>query len=117
MDEKTVASAMEIILHAGDARVKCKEALKAVAAADFAAARERMREASAEITEAHRVQTDAIQGEASGESVGYSLLFTHAQDTLMTVNSEINMSKQLIGVFEAYEARISALEARLAEND
>ena len=78
------------------------------------AARERMAEARTEITEAHRVQTDAIQGEAAGERLEYSLLFTHAQDTLMTVNSEINLTKQLIGVFESYEARISALEARLA---
>lgn len=114
MDEKIVSSAMDIIIHAGDARLKCKEALGEVAQGDIAAARERMAEAHTEITEAHRVQTDAIQGEAAGERMEYSLLFTHAQDTLMTVNSEINLTKQLIGVFESYEARISALEARLA---
>ncbi len=112
MDENVVASAMEIILHAGDARVKCKEALEAVAACDIAGAREKMAEAHTEITEAHRVQTDAIQGEASGEKVEYSLLLTHAQDTLMTINSEINMTKQLIGVFEMLENRLAVLEAK-----
>ena len=87
MDEKTVQSAMEIILNAGDARLKNKEALEAVAQGDLAAAHEKME---------------------------YSLLFTHAQDTLMTINSEITITKQLVSVFEAYDARIAALEAKLA---
>ena len=114
MDEKTVQSAMEIILNAGDARLKNKETLEAVAQGDLAAAHEKMAEAHAKITEAHRVQTDAIQGEAAGEKMEYSLLFTHAQDTLMTINSEITITKQLVSVFEAYDARIAALEAKLA---
>lgn len=113
MDEKVVSNAMEIILHAGDARVACKEALEEVAKFDIEAARAKMETAHTEITEAHRVQTDAIQGEARGEKLEYSLLFTHAQDTLMTINSEINVTKQLIGVFDAYEQRLAALEAKL----
>lgn len=113
MDENVVSSAMEIILHAGDARVACKEALKEVAKFDIEAAKAQMEKAHAEITEAHRVQTDAIQGEARGEKLEYSLLFTHAQDTLMTINSEINISKQIIGVFDAYEKRLETLESKL----
>ena len=62
MDNELVSSAMEIILHAGDARTKCKEALEAVASFDLTVAHERMAEAHSEITRAHRVQTDAIQG-------------------------------------------------------
>lgn len=113
MDEETVQSAMEIIIHAGDARVACKEAMEALAQFDVEGARVKMDTAHNEITEAHRVQTDAIQGEARGEGKGYSLLFTHAQDTLMTINSEINITKQLICVFEAFEKRIAALEEKL----
>lgn len=113
MDEETVQSAMNIILHAGDARVACKEAMEALAQFDIEGARAKMETAHTEITEAHRVQTDAIQGEARGEGKGYSLFFTHAQDTLMTINSEINITKQLIGVFDAYEKRLAALEEKL----
>ncbi len=113
MDNELVSSAMEIILHAGDARTKCKEALEAVASFDLTVAHERMAEAHSEITRAHRVQTDAIQGEARGEELPYSLLFTHAQDTLMTINSEIVLAKQIISVFEAYDARLNALENKL----
>lgn len=31
----------------------------------------------------------------------------------MTINSEINITKQLIGVFDAYEKRLAALEEKL----
>ena len=33
---------------------------------------------------------------------------------MMTINSEITITKQLVSVFEAYDARIAALEAKLA---
>lgn len=112
MDEKVVQSAMTIILHAGDARVACKEALEAIEKYDFEAAKEKMKDAQKEITAAHKVQTDAIQGETRGEKSEYSLLFAHAQDTLMTVYSEINIAKQMIKIFESYENRISKLEGK-----
>ncbi len=110
MDEKVVQSAMTIILHAGDARVACKEALEAIEQYDFETAKEKMADAQKKITAAHKVQTDAIQGETRGEKSEYSLLFAHAQDTLMTVYSEINVAKQMIKIFESYEKRISKLE-------
>lgn len=103
-------SAMEIILHAGDARLKCKEALDQIALFDIENAKDKLKESQEEITKAHKVQTDAIQNETRGEKSEYSLLFAHAQDTLMTIYSEINIAKQLIKIFEAYEDRISKLE-------
>ena len=59
---------------------------------------------------APQVQTDAIQSETRGETCEYSLLFAHAQDTLMTIYSEINIAKQLIKIFESFDKRLSALE-------
>ena len=103
-------SAMEIILHAGDARLKCKEALDQIALFDVENAKSKLKESQEEITKAHKVQTDAIQNETRGEKSEYSLLFAHAQDTLMTIYSEINIAKQLIKIFEVYENRISKLE-------
>ena len=57
------------------------------------------KKAEGRIAGAHRVQTDAIQGSIGGETQAYSLLFAHAQDTLMTVYSEIHMTKQLLLIF------------------
>lgn len=110
MSEQQVTAAMAIILAAGDARVKCKEALTAISVYDFDEAKAKLREAQTKITEAHKVQTDAIQGETRGEPSEYSLLFAHAQDTLMTIYSEINIAKQMIKIFESYEQRIARLE-------
>jgi len=112
MSEEIITSSMAIILHAGDARLQVKLALDAIADTDFAKAKECMAKATDEIRIAHRVQTDAIQGEAQGIKSEYSLLFAHAQDTLMTIYSEINIAKQMIAIFENYEARIKALEAK-----
>ena len=113
MDEKTVQIAMEIILHAGDARVSCKEALDALASANMDLATEKIKDAQTKITLAHKVQTDAIQAETSGEKSEYSLLFAHAQDTLMTIYSEINIAKQMIKILSSYEKRLAALENKL----
>lgn len=110
MSEQVVQSAMSIILSAGDARVACKAALDAISEANLTLAEEKLKEAQSKITEAHKVQTDAIQGETRGEEAEYSLLFAHAQDTLMTIYSEINIAKQLLKIFSAYEKRIAALE-------
>lgn len=110
MNEKVVEAAMGIIIHAGDARLFCKEALDAVADFNFEKATEKMRGADKEIAEAHRIQTDAIQGEANGEKMEYSVLFAHAQDTLMTIYSEINIANQLIKIAKNYEERIRRLE-------
>ncbi|MEG0959257.1 MAG: PTS lactose/cellobiose transporter subunit IIA [Erysipelotrichaceae bacterium] len=110
MNENTIENSMSIILHAGDARVACKEALNAIALQDFSLAKDKMKTATKEITEAHKVQTEVIQGETRGEESEYSLLFAHAQDTLMTIYSEINIAKQMIKIFEVYESRFLALE-------
>ena len=112
MKEENVQAAMGIILSAGDARLFCKAALDAIAVYDMDLAKEKMKEAHAKITEAHKIQTDAIQEETRGAESEYTLLFAHAQDTLMTVYSEINIAKQMIKIFEAWEVRFQKLENR-----
>ena len=111
MNEELLNSAMNIIMASGDARVFCKEALEAIANADFIICKEKLKAAHKKIAEAHRIQTDAVQGEIRGEKAEYSLLFAHAQDTLMTIYSEINIAGQLLNIFEAYEQRIANLES------
>jgi Phosphotransferase system cellobiose-specific component IIA len=113
MTEEQVDVSMSIIMHAGDARAFCKDAISSIAKGDLTKAKSLLNAAQKEIAEAHRVQTDVIQGETRGEKREYSLLFAHAQDTLMTVYSEINMSNQFIKVFESYETRLALMEERL----
>ena len=112
-NEKNAELSMQIILHAGDARVACMEAYQAIADADFEQAQVKLKDARKKITLAHQLQTDAIQGETRGEKSEYSLLFAHAQDTLMTINSEILMARQMLKIARNYEKRIADLEAKL----
>ncbi len=109
-DDRMVNSAMSIIISAGDARLHITEAINAISEGNYPLAAGKLKQAQEKITEAHAVQTDMIQGEARGEGIGYSLLFTHAQDTLMTIYSELNLAKQLYKVFESFEMRIAKLE-------
>ncbi|MDH6366557.1 MULTISPECIES: PTS lactose/cellobiose transporter subunit IIA [unclassified Breznakia] len=109
MSDTRVEKAMEIILAAGDARSKCMEALEAIANEDITKAESLLKEAQYEITKAHQVQTETIQEEMRDEqSTEYSLLFAHAQDTLMTIYSEINITKQLIKIFNKVYEKMNA---------
>ena len=40
-----------------------------------------------------------------GEEVEYSLLFTHAQDTLMTISAELHMVKKMMPIVRALAIR------------
>ncbi|MHC5228138.1 PTS lactose/cellobiose transporter subunit IIA [Enterococcus sp. LJL99] len=117
VQEKVVQDAMKIILHAGDARKYCMEALKSVEAGDFDRAAEKMELANTEIVQAHHIQTDAITAETLGAQGEYSVLFAHAQDTLMTIYSEINIVKRLLAIFNRYEERIQRLEVKLESRE
>lgn len=108
MDEMNplVGVAMQIIIHTGDARTRANEALDALAEGDFKTAKEKMAEAHQKITLAHQAQTDIIQREASGERIDGGVLFSHAQDTLMTVMSEVNLSDRLVQLFEVFSGQL-----------
>lgn len=113
VNEQTVQNAMQIILHAGDARKHCMNALKAIETSDFDTAKSEMAIANDEIVKAHHIQTDAITAETSGEAGEYSVLFAHAQDTLMTIYSELNIAKRMLAIFKSYDQRIQHLENQM----
>jgi PTS system cellobiose-specific IIA component len=92
---------MQIILHAGNAKILADEAFKLAKGENFEAAYERIQAANDEgILKAHRSQTQVIQEEAQGVVHEPSLLFNHAQDHLMTIMSEVRMTKQMIEMYE-----------------
>ena len=82
--EKLVQVAMNVIMHVGDAR----DYIRKLSALDLDGVEELLKKASAELVEAHKAQTSVLQNEAEGDSVPMTVLFSHAQDTLMTVESE-----------------------------
>ncbi len=99
MEEKVIQIATMVIIHAGNAKARVQKALKAAESGDLAAAERELESAGEEIQAAHRTQTEIIQAEARGESLGLSLLLTHAQDTLMTAMSEVNMATHMLTLY------------------
>ena len=91
---------MNIILFAGDARNNVSLALDYAEKGDFINARKELADAQENITKAHQSQTAVIQNEMSGVDYEPCLLFSHAQDTLMTINSEIQTANRLVNIYE-----------------
>lgn len=104
MDESNqnelIQSAMCILTSAGDARNDAKQARAAMRQMNFTQAKEFMKQAKTNITQAHVAQTEIIQNEARGIKYEYCMLFNHAQDTLMTINSEIELTQDIIDTFQ-----------------
>jgi len=104
--------AMSIIMDAGDARLEIMNFFRAMAAGNFEECEVKLPEARQLLAKAHSRQTEIIQSESEGALREHPLLFIHAQDTLMTVNSELNICSQMLGICKNYEARLTALEKR-----
>jgi PTS system cellobiose-specific IIA component len=114
-DEKKqyiISKAMDIIMNSGDARNFAAQAMNEIADNNFDKAREFIKKAEKVQTKAHVTQTEMIQGDIRGgdEAMEYSVLFAHAQDTLMTIQVEINITKSMINLAENVDKRITAVE-------
>jgi len=92
--------AMQLIIHSGNARSAAYEAFELAATGDFAAAAQKLKDATGELGRAHAQQTSMIQDEAAGRGVPLSLLLVHAQDHLMAAMTEINLIERLVRVLE-----------------
>lgn len=115
MNAKTTAdTAMQILLSSGEARALAAKAMEAMAEFDFDQVVTRLAEAQTHLREAHRIHTDAIQAEAHGESIPLPALFSHAQDTMMTTDSELRLVRRILPAFRAVAERLAAVEGLAA---
>ena len=97
--EELNSSSMQIILHAGNARELYNEALDQAEAGMESAVGSLLDAAEQEVVCAHRIQTRLIQGAIEQEHPDMTVLFIHAQDTLMSVDSEYRLVKRLIKLY------------------
>ncbi len=96
---------MEMIVAAGEARTALNRALDCID--DVEKYDELMEEARKAITRSHTAQTKVLQDTATDPSFYPNILFTHAQDTLMTVMSEINIGRQIGKVYRKVLEKIN----------
>ena len=106
MDKTTIeqlnSAAMQIILHAGDCRNLLNEAINDLLDdKSEEEVKDKITQAKKEITKAHVIQTDMIQSSINEEELQTTLLFTH--DTLMTINSEVNLVQSMIRLYRKLE--------------
>ena len=99
MDESKYENAMQIILHAGNAKSAALMAVDDAAEGDFGAAREHLAEAQREMHEAHDTQLSLIQGEANGEGVEVIIL-VHAQDHLSMAITASDVAERMVEMYE-----------------
>ncbi len=110
--EKMASIAMQIVIHAGEARNLNMESQDHAAEGLYDQAEDKLKEAREELRQAHIFQTEVVQSEAGGKKYEYSLLFTHAQDTVMTICTEMNLAKKIISMYRKLDDRISKLEEK-----
>lgn len=97
--------AMEIIVNAGAGRTAMNVAIDALCDDDFEKYEEMMAEAKAKMKDAHAAQTAVLQETITDPEAYPNILFTHAQDTLMTVMSEINTAKHIAKLYAKVRER------------
>ena len=111
MDTEISVVAMHVILNACSGRDKVDKAFAHMAEFRFEEAESLLKEAEEDMLKAHQSQTEMIQRQAGGEDTEYSLLFIHAQDTLMTSNSELRIAKNMLPVLRNQHDQIQELKS------
>lgn len=99
-----------LILHAGNARSKAKEAAEFADAGEWEQAEAALAEANEEQYKAHQINADIIRLEASDGQVPFSVLLVHSMDLLLLSWSELDYTEQYIKMCR----RVKALEMEVA---
>ena len=100
-----------LILHAGEARTKAKEAAEFAREGDWEDADRLMEEAEDEQLQAHKVSAKIVKMEAGGAQVDFSVLLVHALDLLILAWIEIDHVHEMIDMMK----RLTALEDEVAQ--
>lgn len=93
-------SIMGLILHSGNTKSDCMEAIQLAKKGEFLAAKDKVKTANESLVKAHHSQTALLTQEARGEKVEVTMMLIHAQDHLM---NSITFRDLAIEVIELYE--------------
>lgn len=106
--EELNQAAMQMIMYAGDSRNLLTEAINdTIAGVSEAEVDEKLKQSKEKMVAAHRIQTNMIQNGIEDDALQTTLLFSHAQDTLMTIYSEQNMTGHIINMYRKLSDQIN----------
>lgn len=104
MEESELMQAiMGLILHSGNTKSDCMEAIQLAKKGNIPAAKEKIELANQSLVEAHHSQTALLTQEARGEKVEVSMMLIHAQDHLMNSITFRDLAKEMIELYERLE--------------
>ncbi|QPQ29869.1 PTS lactose/cellobiose transporter subunit IIA [Lysinibacillus sp. JNUCC 51] len=93
-------SIMGLIVHSGNTRSECMEAIQLAKSGQIQEAKEKIQLANDALIEAHHSQTALLSQEARGEKVEVSMLLIHAQDHLMNAITFRDLATEMIELYE-----------------
>lgn len=100
MNEALYELSFQIILHAGNSKSKSMMCMKAARTCDYVMAQILLDEAIAELHQAHLVQTELIQDEASGKKTELNLILVHAQDHIGMATVLSDVAQEILYVYQ-----------------
>ncbi len=105
MDESKYENALQIILHAGNAKSSALMAIDAAHDGNFDEADKLLAEAQSEMTAAHKYQFELTQAEANGHPVDINIILLHAEDHLTMAIMASDLAERFI---ELYRDQVAA---------
>lgn len=99
MDDAKYEQALQIILHAGNAKSHAMIAIEAAEKSQFEQAADELEKANDEMGEAHKLQFDLVRAEASGTPVEVTIILVHAQDHLTMAIMSIDFAERFIRLY------------------
>ncbi len=91
---------LQIIVSGGNAKSYAMEAIMKAKEGDIIEAKRLLSKANEELGSAHKVQTELIQNEASGNEIDVTLLMVHAQDHLMNAITVKDLAREFVDLYE-----------------
>ena len=106
MDESKYENALQIILHAGNAKSAALMAIDAAHDGDFEEAEKQLAEAQSEMSAAHKMQFELTQAEANGNTVDINIILIHAEDHLTMATMASDFAERFIELYrDKYEGK------------
>lgn len=94
-----------VILHAGNAKTQCLQAIDYAEEGEFEKAQECLENAQQEINEAHKGHSDSLVKIANGEAVAVDVILIHAQDHLTSATTLHLMAEKMVRMYQRIQER------------
>lgn len=98
--EEYYEAAFQMISNVGVAKSLAVEAIYAAKEKNYELAEEKLNESNHYFVEGHKSHSSFIKREAEGEKLEYSMIFMHAEDQLMSVETITILAKEIINLYK-----------------